>query len=86
MLSDDVLADDAEFEECADDIRAEVATFGEVSKFAFPRPSDLQGYTEADVGSCFARFALVSDAVKAQAALGGREFDGQRVVAAFVPE
>ena len=50
MLSDDVLADDAEFE-CADDIRAEVATFGEVSKFAFPRPSDLQGYTEADVGS-----------------------------------
>ena len=86
MLSAAVLADEGELRECTYDIREEVATFGEVVDFVIPRVGALEGHAETDVGSCFVRFAQVADAIKAQTALDGRQFDGQTVVAAFVPE
>ena len=42
------------------------------------------GYTEADVGSCFVRYELMSSAVRAQCDLDGREFDGRKVIGTFV--
>ena len=86
LLTAEALSNDDEFKECADDIKEECGSFGAVTFFCCPRPSDLQGYAESDVGSCFVRFELLSAAVKAQLDLHGREFDGQRVSAVFVQE
>ena len=86
LLTSEALTDDKEFTECTEDIKEECSSFGTVTSFVAPRPSDLQGYSESDVGSCFVRFELLSSSVKAQLDLHGREFDGQRVSAVFVQE
>lgn len=86
LLGPDVFSDDAEFKECTDDIKEECGRFGALVACAFPRPGALEGYADADVGSCFVTYELMSAAVRAQADLDGREFDSQKVIATFVPE
>jgi len=77
---------EVEFKECVADIQEECARFGKITEFKAPHPKDLLGYTDADVGSCFITYELMSAAVKAQADLDGRDFDGATVSAVFVQE
>ena len=86
LLGPEALADDAEFAECTDDIKEECGRFGELLTCVFPRPPEMHGYDEADVGSCFVTYTLMSSAVRAQADLDGRDFDSRKVSATFVPE
>lgn len=84
LLGPEALQDETEFKECTDDIREECTNFGTVVSFAAPRAGDLAGYSDADVGSCFVMYELMSAAVRAQSDLDGREFDGRRVIATFM--
>ena len=84
LLDDAALTDDTEFNECTEDIKEECARFGTLVSCVFPRASDLGGYTEADVGSCFVHYELMSAAVRAQHDLDGRDFDSRKVIATFV--
>ena len=80
------IANESEFKECIDDIKEECGTHGTITEFKAPHPKDLLGYAESDVGSVFITYELMSSAVKAQAELDGREFDGEMVSAVFVHE
>lgn len=84
LLGPEAMTNDAEFDECTQDIKEECARFGMITACAFPRMADLAGYAESDIGSCFVRYELMSSAVRAQADLDGREFDGRKVSATFV--
>jgi len=86
LLGPDEIADDKEFAECIDDIKDECARFGTLVSCVFPRPPELHGYAEADVGSCFVHYELMSAAVRAQSDLDGRDFDSRKVIATFVHE
>ena len=86
LLGPEAFADDNEFKECTEDIREECGNFGAITTCVFPRPGELHGYTDADVGSCFVRYELMSAAVRAQADLDGRDFDQRKVIATFMPE
>ena len=78
------LADDAEFAECVEEIRAEVASFGAVAEFALPRRAGDFARAPDAAATCFVKYELVSSAVKAHAALHAREFDGNVVRASFL--
>jgi hypothetical protein len=86
LLSPDALKDEKEFHECVEEIRDEVAGYGELASLVCPREGDLCGYSTEDIGSCFVRFEKMTAAVKAQDELDGREFDAQKVIALFLPE
>ena len=87
LLTESILADDAEFRECYEDIREECARFGKLARYVIPRKGhDLCGHDEADSGRVFVSYESVDEAERARAALDGREFDGQRVRASFVNE
>ena len=79
------MSDATELKECVDDIKAECASFGAMISCVVPTKGDLQGFSDADVGKCFVKYELVSSAVKAHDALGGRQFDGNTVKASFLP-
>ena len=84
LLNAATLADDAEFAECVEEIRAEVASFGAVAEFALPRRAGDFARAPDAAATCFVKYELVSSAVKAHAALHAREFDGNVVRASFL--
>ena len=84
LLNAETLADDAEFAECVEEIRAEVASFGAVAEFALPRRAGDFARAPDAAATCFVKYELVSSAVKAHAALHAREFDGNVVRASFL--
>jgi|MDTA01.2.fsa_nt_gb hypothetical protein len=86
LLGPEALADEAEWKDCTEDITEECKGFGNIVSCVFPRPGELHGYTEEDVGSCFVKYELMSSAVKAQSDLDGRDFDNRKVSATFVQE
>lgn len=86
LLGEAALTDDAEYAECVEDIKGECERFGAISSFAIPRPNELHGHSAEDVGKCFVRYEEVSSAAKAFAQLNGRDFDGNKVRATFMPE
>jgi len=79
------LADDAEYAECVEDIRGECERFGTIESFAIPRVGELHGHGEDDAGKAFVTYAETSSAAKAYAQLHGRDFDGNKVRATFLP-
>ena len=85
-FTQNLLADEAEWKDCTEDITEECKGFGNIVSCVFPRPGELHGYTEEDVGSCFVKYELMSSAVKAQSDLDGRDFDNRKVSATFVQE
>jgi len=85
LLTEAIMNDPGEFKECLDDIRTECEGFGTVESCVVPTKDDLQGYAEEDVGKCYVKYKLVSEAVKAHDELNGRSFDGNTVVASFLP-
>ena len=86
LLGEAALTDDTEYAECVEDIRGECERFGAISSFVIPRPQELHGHSAEDVGKCFVRYEEVTSASKAFAQLHGRDFDGNRVRAVFLPE
>ena len=86
LMGADALADDAEYAECVEDIRGECERFGAIESFRIPRMQDLQGHTEADVGKCFVLYQEVKAASAAYEQLNGRDFDGNKVQAVFLPD
>mmetsp|Transcript_45369 Transcript_45369/g.84246 ORF Transcript_45369/g.84246 Transcript_45369/m.84246 type:complete len:145 (+) Transcript_45369:349-783(+) len=81
MLTSEALDDDQEHGEILDDVALECEEFGEVVEVFIPRPSegDLHG-----VGKIFVEFAQEASASAAGGGLGGREFDGRTILAAFL--
>jgi len=80
MITSDMLEDDEEYKDVLEDIRLECERFGKVEQVKIPR----QG--EPNVGACFVLFADKEGAAKGQQMLHNRQFDGNSVVAAFIPE
>ena len=64
LLSEKALADDAEFSECVQDIRAECAKFGRIETFVVPRERALEGRPASDVGKCFIAYADEASAAR----------------------
>jgi len=86
LLTEAVMNDETELRECLEDIRNECERFGPVTSFVVPRPDDLHGHPQEDVGKCFVRYESATSAVSAQRELHGRDFDGNTVKALFLPE
>ena len=86
LLSDASLNDDAEYAECCADIKGECERFGAVTTFTIPRASELHGHPPSDVGKCFVTYTEAASAAKAYAQLHGRDFDGNKVKATFLPD
>lgn len=78
LTAEDVDGD--EYEEIVSDIKEEAAKHGAVDSVVIPR-SGQPGVTKA-----FVKFASEDGAKKASDALGGRTFDGRKVVAKFIEE
>ena len=85
LLSAELMADPTEFADCVEDIKGECESFGALAAFVVPKPDDLQGMGEADVGCCFVKYVEIISAARAQEALHGRDFDGNSVEALFLP-
>lgn len=85
LFTEAILADETEFKECVDDIKAECESFGSISNFFIPRKDDLQNRPESDVGVCFVRYEMITSAAKAYEAINGRDFDGNTVKCTFLP-
>ena len=64
LLSEKALADDAEFSECVQDIRAECGKFGRIETFVVPRDRALEGRPASDVGKCFIAYADEASAAR----------------------
>ena len=64
LLSEKALADDAEFSECVQDIRAECGKFGRIETFVVPRERALEGRPASDVGKCFIAYADEASAAR----------------------
>ena len=58
------MADDAEFSECVQDIRAECAKFGRIETLVVPRERALEGRPASDVGKCFIAYADEASAAR----------------------
>lgn len=86
LLTEESLKDDQEYAECVEDIRGECERFGTITSFVIPRPSELHGKAPSDVGKCFVLYAELSAASRAYQQLHGRDFDGNKVRAVFLPE
>ncbi|KAL3908362.1 MAG: hypothetical protein SGPRY_009830, partial [Prymnesium sp.] len=80
LFTEAILADETEFKECVDDIKAECESFGSISNFFIPRKDDLQNRPESDVGVCFVRYEMITSAAKAYEAINGRDFDGNTII------
>jgi len=65
--------------------QGEVESYGSVEAFIIPRAGELHGRPEEDAGACFVKYEMITSAAKAYEALNGRDFDGNRVVATFLP-
>jgi len=86
LLTEESLTDDAEYAECVEDIKGECERFGAISSFVIPRKSELHGRAESEVGMCFVTYVELAGAAKAHKQLHGRDFDGNKVRATFLPE
>jgi len=80
----DELKDDAEYEEILDDMREECSKYGTVKDIVIPRPAE--GMDVKGVGMVFVEYEAEGSASSARAAMHGRKFGGNTVVATFFPE
>ena len=87
VVTVDELRDDAEFADIEEDMREECAKFGEIQALRIPRPlADAAAPPPPGVGRVYVRYAAPEHAARARAALHGRKFGGNAVVAAYFDE
>ena len=67
-----------------EDVREECPKYGTVEGVVVPRPPDNVPPTEP--GRVYVRFATPEEAKKARDVFHGRQFDGNSIVAKYVPE
>lgn len=86
MVTRDQLADDAEVAELLDDVAAEVAKYGALTRVAIPRPAACSGggADPPGVGGVFLVYADAASASRAATALQGRAFDERSLAASLV--
>ncbi|KAK6258379.1 hypothetical protein SCA6_012853 [Theobroma cacao] len=84
-LSEDDLRDDDEYDDIVEDMRQEGGKHGVLVNVVIPRPN-LNGEPSAGVGKVFLEYSDVEGSRKAQAAMNGRKFGDNQVIAVFYPE
>lgn len=79
------LLDDKEFEDIYQDIQDECSKYGELQNLVIPRPSPT-GESIPGLGKAFVEYTSTDGSSKAKAALNGRKFAGNTVLAVYYPE
>ena len=79
LITPDMLTE-AEYPEVYEDIKNECSESGTVVQLRIPRTGEPQA------GLVFVTYETLAGAAKAKAALHKRQFDGNTVLASFVPE
>ncbi|KAH7284730.1 hypothetical protein KP509_34G068300 [Ceratopteris richardii] len=79
------LRDDREFEDIYQDIQDECSKYGELRNLLIPRPS-LTGESVPGLGKAFVEYSSTEGSSKAKAALNGRKFAGNTVLAVYYSE
>eukprot|EP00475_Leptophrys_vorax_P019290 TRINITY_DN26349_c0_g1_i1.p1 TRINITY_DN26349_c0_g1~~TRINITY_DN26349_c0_g1_i1.p1 ORF type:complete len:426 (-),score=27.41 TRINITY_DN26349_c0_g1_i1:193-1311(-) len=85
VVSADELTSDEDYDEIMEDMREECGKYGSLVNVVIPRPS-VSGAAVPGIGMVFVEYGDVSGAQKAKAALHGRKFGGNSVVARYYPE
>jgi len=86
LLTPKAMSDRQELRDCEEDIRSECERFGPMTACQIVTPFEMYGHGEEGLGKCFIRYEHLVSALKAQEELNGREFDGNKVSASFLPE
>ncbi|KAE8664236.1 Splicing factor U2af large subunit B [Hibiscus syriacus] len=84
-ISEDDLRDDEEYGDIVEDMRQEGGKYGELVNVVIPRPNP-NGEPLPVVGKVFLEYLDVEGSRKAQAAMNGRRFGDNQVIAVFYPE
>ncbi|XWS29316.1 hypothetical protein CRYUN_Cryun24cG0018600 [Craigia yunnanensis] len=84
-LSEDDLRDDEEYEDIVEDMKQEGGKYGALVNVVIPRPNP-NGEPLPGVGKVFLEYSDIEGSRKAQAAMNGRKFDKNQVIAVFYPE
>ncbi|KAG4201687.1 hypothetical protein ERO13_A05G293800v2 [Gossypium hirsutum] len=84
-LNVDDLRDDDEYEDIVEDMRQEGGKYGALVNIVIPRPNP-NGEPAPGVGKVFLEYSDVEGSKKAQAAMNGRKFGGNQVIAVYYPE
>ncbi|KAE8685992.1 Splicing factor U2af large subunit B [Hibiscus syriacus] len=84
-ISEDDLRDDDEYGDIVEDMRQEGGKYGELVNVVIPRPNP-NGEPLPGVGKVFLEYTDVEGSRKAQAAMNGRRFGDNQVIAVFYPE
>lgn len=83
VITPQELFDDVEYGEILEDMKEEGQKFGDLIDVIIPRPEDqkMEGF-----GKVFLEYSDTLGCTKAKAALGGRKFGGNTIVAIYYPE
>ncbi|KAK8717549.1 hypothetical protein V6N13_044811 [Hibiscus sabdariffa] len=84
-ISEDDLRDDEEYGDIVEDMRQEGGKYGALVNVVIPRPNP-NGEPLPGVGKVFLEYSDVEGSRKAQAAMNGRRFGDNQVIAVFYPE
>ncbi|GMI68887.1 hypothetical protein like AT4G36690 [Hibiscus trionum] len=84
-ISEDDLRDDEEYGDIVEDMRQEGGKYGALVNVVIPRPNP-EGEPLPGVGKVFLEYSDVEGSRKAQAAMNGRRFGDNQVIAVFYPE
>ncbi|KAK4347134.1 hypothetical protein RND71_033473 [Anisodus tanguticus] len=85
VITPQELFDDLEYREILEDMKEEGQKFGDLIDVVIPRPEPDQQMIEG-LGKVFLEYSDTVGCTKAKAALGGRKFGGNTVVAIYYPE
>ncbi len=87
VVSEQELADDEEYADIEEDMREECGKYGAVVTLRIPRPNpDAQAPRPSGLGRVYVQYTSPEEAGRARAALHGRKFGGNAVVADFYDE
>ncbi|KAE8695910.1 Splicing factor U2af large subunit B [Hibiscus syriacus] len=84
-ISEDDLRDDEEYGDIVEDMKQEGGKYGALVNVVIPRPNP-NGEPLPGVGKVFLEYSDVQGSRKAQAAMNGRRFGDNQVIAVFYPE
>ncbi|XP_039000880.1 splicing factor U2af large subunit B-like isoform X2 [Hibiscus syriacus] len=84
-ISEDDLRDDEEYGDIVEDMKQEGGKYGALVNVVIPRPNP-NGEPLPGVGKVFLEYSDVDGSRKAQAAMNGRRFGDNQVIAVFYPE
>ncbi|OVA00566.1 RNA recognition motif domain [Macleaya cordata] len=85
VVNADELRDDEEYNDILEDMREEGGKFGSLVNVVIPRPN-ANGEWTPGLGKVFLEYADNAGSAKAKAALHGRKFGGNDVMAVYYPE